>query len=388
MRVRGAGPRAHHVRAALGGRATEPVDPSQRRPATLWPPPPRVRSGSLRTYLITRLLLVIPMVWILVTLVFFVMRVIGDPIAAGVRRTGCRRPRSPCAGTRAGLDKPLLTQYWHYLDRRAARRLRQDAHRQPAAISHIIVVNGAATLELTFWALLVALVVGIPLGRRRGALPRPAARRRAAAVRRALLRDAGVLPRVCCSSCCSRSSCGWFYRVGPGQSGRRARDQQRLARTPTSTSSTPSSTATPPTSGTCSGTPCCRPSPSACWSPAIFLRLVRVNLLQTLRADYVEAARARGVPERRVVRKHAFRNALIPVVTVMGLQIAVAARRRRAHRDDLRVAGPRLQAGLLPGPSATTSPCRASSPSSRSIVALISFLIDVIAAVIDPRVRY
>src|SRR5439155_11323521 len=54
----------------------------------------------------------------------------------------------------------------------------------------------------------------------------------------------------------------------------------------------------------------------------IFLRLVRVNLLQTLRADYVEAARARGVPERRVVRKHAFRNALIPVVTVMGLQVA------------------------------------------------------------------
>ena len=37
-------------------------------------------SGSLRTYLITRLLLVIPMVWILVTLVFFVLRVIGDPI--------------------------------------------------------------------------------------------------------------------------------------------------------------------------------------------------------------------------------------------------------------------------------------------------------------------
>ena len=37
-------------------------------------------SGSLRTYLVTRLLLVIPMVWVLVTLVFFVMRVIGDPI--------------------------------------------------------------------------------------------------------------------------------------------------------------------------------------------------------------------------------------------------------------------------------------------------------------------
>ena len=54
----------------------------------------------------------------------------------------------------------------------------------------------------------------------------------------------------------------------------------------------------------------------------VFIRLVRVNLLQTMRADYVEAARARGVPEGRVIRKHAFRNAMIPVITVMGLQIA------------------------------------------------------------------
>ena len=47
-----------------------------------------------------------------------------------------------------------------------------------------------------------------------------------------------------------------------------------------------------------------------------------MNLLQTLRADYVEAARARGIKERWVVRRHAFRNALIPVVTAIGLQIA------------------------------------------------------------------
>ena len=55
-------------------------------------------SGSLRTYLITRLLLVIPMVWVLVTLVFFVMRVIGDPIESAF---GGRLPpqRSRAAGT-------------------------------------------------------------------------------------------------------------------------------------------------------------------------------------------------------------------------------------------------------------------------------------------------
>ena len=55
----------------------------------------------------------------------------------------------------------------------------------------------------------------------------------------------------------------------------------------------------------------------------VFIRMVRVNMLQTLRADYVEAARARGMSERKVLFRHAFRNALVPVVTIMGLQFAL-----------------------------------------------------------------
>ena len=55
----------------------------------------------------------------------------------------------------------------------------------------------------------------------------------------------------------------------------------------------------------------------------VLIRLIRVNLLQTMQGDYVEAARARGVSERRVVIHHAFRNALVPVVTVAGLQFAI-----------------------------------------------------------------
>ena len=42
-----------------------------------------------------------------------------------------------------------------------------------------------------------------------------------------------------------------------------------------------------------------------------------------MKGDYVEAARARGIPERYVVRRHAFRNALVPVITVIGLQVAL-----------------------------------------------------------------
>lgn len=53
----------------------------------------------------------------------------------------------------------------------------------------------------------------------------------------------------------------------------------------------------------------------------LIMRLVRAQMLETLRSDYVKFARARGLPERRVTLKHALRNTLIPVVTIAGLQL-------------------------------------------------------------------
>jgi peptide/nickel transport system permease protein len=55
----------------------------------------------------------------------------------------------------------------------------------------------------------------------------------------------------------------------------------------------------------------------------IFIRLTRVNVIRTLRDDYIEAARARGIAERRVVFHHAFKNALVPVITIVGLNLAI-----------------------------------------------------------------
>lgn len=56
---------------------------------------------------------------------------------------------------------------------------------------------------------------------------------------------------------------------------------------------------------------------------AIVARVLRSSMLEILRADYVQLARAKGAPEGRVVLKHALRNALIPTVTVVGLQVGV-----------------------------------------------------------------
>jgi peptide/nickel transport system permease protein len=56
---------------------------------------------------------------------------------------------------------------------------------------------------------------------------------------------------------------------------------------------------------------------------AIVMRMVRATMLDVLNLDYVRTARAKGVPRRRVIRKHALRNALIPVVTVVGFEVGV-----------------------------------------------------------------
>jgi peptide/nickel transport system permease protein len=54
------------------------------------------------------------------------------------------------------------------------------------------------------------------------------------------------------------------------------------------------------------------------------MRMLRTTMLETLRADYVRTARAKGLKEWSVIYRHAFRNALIPVITLLGLQITVA----------------------------------------------------------------
>ena len=57
-------------------------------------------------------------------------------------------------------------------------------------------------------------------------------------------------------------------------------------------------------------------------SAAILARLTRASMLQVIREDFIRTARAKGVPERRVIIRHAMRNALIPIVTVLGPMFA------------------------------------------------------------------
>ena len=57
---------------------------------------------------------------------------------------------------------------------------------------------------------------------------------------------------------------------------------------------------------------------------ALYVRMVRANVMETMNEDFVRTARAKGAPERRVMRSHILRNALLPVVTMLGMDIGIA----------------------------------------------------------------
>ena len=340
-------------------------------------------SSSLRTYLITRLLLVIPMVWILVTLVFFVLRVIGDPIKSAF---GGRLSPADIAARRhsAGLDRPLVVQYWSYLKGLLHGDFGTSLTDQ-TKISTVLRVNGAATLELTFWALIVALVVGIPLGRvaarYRDRLPDIGLRLFGVLAYAIPVFFLGLLLKLLFSI-----KLGWLPVDG------RASPATEVAINDVA-----------PNTHIYFINAILYGDSSYLWDvirhtilPAVtlgllvagvFLRLVRVNLLQTLRADYVEAARARGVREGRVVRKHAFRNALIPVITVMGLQIAALLGGAVLTEETFEWQGIGYKLAYYLQRQDYVA-VQGIVTAVAVIVALISFFIDVIAAVADPRVRF
>ena len=122
----------------------------------------RLSAGFFR-FILGRFLLIIPTVFILVTIVFFVMRATGDPISApmGGRLTPEELQRRIHG---AGYDRPLIVQYFDYLGGLLHGDLGRTLTDNQPVIS-VLTRYGAATLELALLSLVVALLVGIGFGR-------------------------------------------------------------------------------------------------------------------------------------------------------------------------------------------------------------------------------
>ena len=120
---------------------------------------------------------------------------------------------------------------------------------------------------------------------------------------------------------------------------------------------------------------------------AIYARLLRANLLETLSEDYIRTARAKGLSERRIVFNHAVRAAITPVITVLGLDVGILVGGTILTETVFSIDGVgRLAYDAIQRNDLTT--VQGTTVFLALGVALMSLLVDVIYAFLDPRVRY
>ena len=238
----------------------------------------------MRRYVLHRLLLAVPTVFGVVTLVFLLIHLVpGDPVDVMLGETA-RAADKTRLRHQLGLDRPLPIQYARYLRRLARADLWRSLH-SGRPVRRMIVARYPATLELTGAALLVALLLAAPLGI-------------AAAARPHSPLDLACRGFAACSASMPNFWLGpllilvfaialeWAPVSGRGGLAHLALPALTLG----------------------------------IGMAAVLTRMLRATLLDRLGDDYIRTARAKGAGEPRVLLAHALRNAVLPVVTVLGLQ--------------------------------------------------------------------
>ena len=231
-----------------------------------------------------RFLLTLPALWLVLTLVFLLIHIVpGDPVEQMLGEGAAPGQIEQLRHT-LGLDKPILVQYGNYLLQIARGDLGQSFKFQ-APVRRVIFERYPATLQLAFLALLVCMVIAIPAGVM-------AAYRRGQPSDRAI----GVLtlfglamPNFALGPLLITLfsiKIGWLPVSGRGGALNYVLPAATLGAA----------------------------------LAAILTRMVRGAMLEELSSDYVRTARAKGLSETAVLVRHALRNALIPIITILGLQ--------------------------------------------------------------------
>jgi peptide/nickel transport system permease protein len=339
------------------------------------------RAKALQYYIFARLLLAPLMLWTIVTLVFLLLRATpGDPADAIL---GSRAPEAVKAALREqlGLSDPIWMQYFNYLGDLLRLDLGNSLTSRGLSVWEVIQQHFPATAELAFFSMAVAVIVGVGVGMFSASRPNTvfdAGGRLFGIITYSLpLFWVGMLLQLIFSV-----QLGWFplgtrfplnsptpnqitglYTIDSILSGNLGMFGNALYYLVL-----PSVTLGVLLSG-------------------IFERIVRVNLRQTLQADYVEAARARGITEGRILVAHALKNAMIPVITVLGLTFASLL--GGAVLTEVTFSWPGLGNRLYEAISLRDYPTvQGILVFFGVIVTIASILIDLVNAYIDPRIRY
>ncbi len=336
---------------------------------------------NLLRYIITRILLTIPMIFILLTLVFVILRIMpGDPVSAML---GAHAPEEVIEQKKEelGLNKPIIIQYINYMNK----LLHFDLGESMIFKQKVIVPireKLPATIELTFFGMFFTLLFGIFPGAY-------------AASRRRKGRDFAIRIYANVVYCIPvywmglmlqlilGIWLGWFPIAG--------RVNARILvstfeRTGFYTLDTllagnlyafgdvmlhlflPSLTLGIVLSG-------------------IFVRLTRANMLDVLKSEYILSARARGIPERKIVYKHALKNAFIPVLTMLGLQFALLL--AGAILTEMTFSWPGIGRLLMERIYLRDYPTiQGVIVVFALFVSIVSLIVDILYAMVDPRVKY
>jgi len=236
-------------------------------------------------FLLRRLLLTIPVLLGVATLVFSLIHLVpGDPVQAMLGESASPQEVAEVSH-RLGLDRPLYVQYWAFL-KGATRGDLGVSLRTSEPVAQAIADRMPATFQLAIAAMVLAVVIAIPLG-----------------IIAAVGAGTGVDYAATTLALLGISMPNFW--IGPLLA---ILFSVTLGWLPVSGSGTAAHLVLPAiTLG----------APLA----AVLARMTRASVIEELRELYVLAARARGVSRTRAVLRHAFRNSLIPIVTVLGLQM-------------------------------------------------------------------
>lgn len=235
-------------------------------------------------YIVSRLVYAVLVVFGVSVAVFFLIRIGGDPSALFLPPEATLEEIAAFR-TQMGFDRPILVQYLEFLGRALQGDFGQSIRfRRPAM--ELVLERVPATLQLSALALVLSLVVAVPLAI-------------LGAVHRGSLIDRVGLVI---------SLFGQSFPVFWLAIMLILLFSENLRLLPASGRGTWQHLVMPATA-------------LAAYSVAIIMRLLRSSMIEVLQSDYVRTARGKGLSERRIVYRHAMRNAAIPTLTVLGLQV-------------------------------------------------------------------
>lgn len=255
-------------------------------------------------YILRRVLLLLPVLLGISILVFLLLHLIpGDPAQVFLGQDA-----TPAEIARLhhilGLDAPLTVQYGRFLSRLARGDLGTSIN-QDVPVGGLVLTHLPATVELSVTAMVIAIVVAIPLGV-------------VAATREGSVFDVGSLALAQLGVSMPVFWLGMLLIIGLALN---LHLLPTFGRGPSVPAAIAALIRGDPEALVNTVRHILLPAATlGLTAAALIMRMVRSTMLEVLRQDYVRTARAKGLGERTVIYKHALRNALLPVITIVGLQ--------------------------------------------------------------------